>query len=180
MAEIITIDQYKAFASIEGKKNDPQIEALIKSCSEIVQDYIGYPLTATGVIETTIRTRAHTTAYMLPAIDMDVQEIKYIPRGYTSAEGRDLTLADYSVSDTGLLELYTITPNNGDTLLISYQIAVPELEAIQLATMLLVKYYYKEEFNKTSVGAGGQTVSYQTGKNFPPHVRAILLMHRMF
>ncbi|QIG60731.1 hypothetical protein VPT02_155 [Vibrio phage VPT02] len=180
MAEIITIDQYKAFASIEGKKNDPQIEALIKSCSEIVQDYIGYPLTSTGAIETTIRTRNNTTSYMLPAIDMDVQQLKYIPRGYDSADGKELTLADYNVSETGLLELYTVKPKDGDTLLVSYQVAPKELEAIQLATMLLVKYYYKEEFNKTSVGAGGQTVSYQTGKNFPPHVRAILLMHRMF
>ncbi|AUG85033.1 hypothetical protein FDJ19_gp026 [Vibrio phage Ceto] len=180
MAEIITIDEYKAFASIEGKKNDPQIEALIKSCSEIVQEYIGYPLTATGSIETTVRTRAKVTEYMLPNFEMDVQEVKYIPRGSTSANGISLDSSDYYVSDTGKLELYSITPNNGDTLWISYNIAAPDLESIKLATMLLVKYYYKEEFNKTSVGAGGQTVAYQTGKNFPPHVRAILLMHRMF
>ncbi|QKN85669.1 hypothetical protein KNV09_gp025 [Vibrio phage Athena] len=180
MAEIITIDEYKAFASIEGKKNDPQIAALIKSCSEIVQEFIGYPLTATGDIEATVRTRAHTTEYMLPNFEMDVSDVKYIPRGDDASSGISLDKHDYYVADTGKLELYSLVPNNGDSILISYSIAAPDLESIKLATMLLVKYYYKEEFNKTSVGAGGQTVSYQTGKNFPPHVRAILMMHRMF
>lgn len=177
MADLITLDEYKAFASIEGKKMDPQIVALISSCSEIVQDYIGYPLSGSGTTEATIRTRNNVTSYMLPGINLDVQSIKYTPRG-----GTEITLSnqDFYASDTGLLELYTINPKDGDFLVVTYAVAATDLEAIKLATMLLVKYYYKEEFNKSSVAAGGQTVSYQTGKNFPPHVRAILLMHRMF
>lgn len=180
MADLITIDEYKAFASIEGKKSDPQITALITSCSRLVQDFIGYPLTSSGQSNSYVKAVAGAQTYMLPGFDLMIDEVRYIPRGYDEAAGTLLSLADFEVSDTGRLDVYSITPKLGDTFKVVYRTAPEDMEAIKLATMLFVKYYYKEEFNKTAVGAGGQTVSYQTGKYFPPQVRAILMMYRMF
>lgn len=179
MSDLITIEEYKAFASIEGKKTDPQITALIKSCSELVQDFIGYTLASDGSSEQILRAIEGSQTYMLDMADPDIATIYYEP--YNSSDTIELKEdIDYYVSDTGRLELYTVTPRRGDRLQVTINTSKEDLESLKLATMLLVRYYFKEEFNKTSVGAGGQTVSYQSGKNFPPHVRAILLMHRMF
>lgn len=179
MADLITLDEYKIFASIEGKKTDPQITALIKSCSKIVQDYLGYAPDATGKGRAYVQAHNRTTTYMLPVVNIDVQntEVYYLPRGNNQV---DLVKEDYYISDSGKIDFYTVNPRDGDRFEIVYTLEAQDLESIKLATMLLVKYYYKEEFNKTAMGAGGQTVSYQTGKNFPPQVRAILMMYRMF
>ncbi|BBL19321.1 hypothetical protein KIT04_152 [Vibrio phage KIT04] len=181
MADLITVDEYKTFASIEGKKTDPHITALIKSCSKIVQDFIGYSLEGTtGQAKEYVRAVAGSQTYMLPGFDLEIDEVRYIPRGMDESEGKLLSSAEFEVSDTGRFDLYNIVPIQGDMFSITYRMPSTDLEAIKLATKMLVKYYYKEEFNKTAMGAGGQTVTYQTGKNFPPQVRAILMMYRMF
>ncbi len=179
MADLITIDEYKTFASIEGKKTDPQITALIKSCSKIVQDFLGYAPDVAGKSSTVIYARDGVQTYMLPVFNVDYQDtdIYYHPKGFSA---QDVAKEDYMISDTGLIDFFTITPQRGDRFEIQYTLLSEDLESIKLATMLLVKYYYKEEFNKTAMGVGGQTVTYQTGKNFPPQVRAILMMYRMF
>ncbi|AKY02268.1 hypothetical protein AEO54_305 [Vibrio phage vB_VorS-PVo5] len=181
MTDLITIDEYKTFASIEGKKTDPQIAALIKSCSRIVQDFIGYSLEGTtGQTKSYIRAIPGSQTYMLPGFDLMIDEVRYVRSGQDEAAGRLLSLAEFEVSETGRFDLYNIVPKQGDMFVITHRMPATDLESIKLATMMLVKYYYKEEFNKTAMGAGGQTISYQTGKNFPPQVRAILMMYRMF
>lgn len=183
MADLITIDEYKTFASIGSRidpKEEAQIAALIKSCSTIVQNFIGYPLNATNSVSEYIQAYEGSTTYMLPGYDLTVSAVKYIPRGTEESNAVDIKPSDYIVRDTGRIELLSITPKSGDSFRVDFTFPTQDMEDIKLATMLLVKHYYKEEFNKTSMAAGGQTVSYQTGKNFPPHVRAILMMHRMF
>lgn len=173
------MDEYKTFASIEGKKTDLQIAALITSCSRIVQDFIGYPLEASGALSKNIQAATGVQSYMLPGVDLIVDSITYIPKGFEESTGIPLKPQEFLVSETGRLDLLNVAPVQGDTFKVAYRIQGTDLESIKLATMLLVKYYYKEEFNKSSITAGGQTVSYQTGKNFPPQVRAILMMYRM-
>lgn len=179
MSDLITIDEYKAFASIEGKKTDPQITSLITSCSKLVQDYIGYTVPVDGTSEQILRAVEGSQTYMLESANADISSIFYEPKGSTSKVELKADL-DYYVSDTGRLEIFDLIPHRGDRFQITSNTKSEDLEAIKLATMLLVRYYFKEEYNKSAMGAGGQTVTYQTGKNFPPQVRAILMMYRMF
>ena len=179
MADLITLDEYKQFASIEGKKDNPQISMLITACSRVVQDYVGYDLGASTSITKKIRVRKGITEYMLPTFDVTLSSITYTLAGADPTTAKPIPESNYELSDTGLLEIFNIMVRDGDTITLEYQADKEATEAFKLATMLLVKFYFKEEFNKSSIAAGGQTVTYQVGKNFPPHIRAILMMYRL-
>lgn len=177
MDNLVTLDEYKQFASIEGKKDNAQLQSLITACSQLVQDYLGYTLEDSTGLNAVIRTRKGATEYMLPSFDAVVNKVTYKIRGTTLE--KELTEDDVHIEDTGLIQLYDIIPGEGDIIKVAYTANKELTEALKLATNLLVKFYYKEEFNKTSIGAAGQTVTYQVGKNFPPHIRAILMMYRL-
>ena len=49
---------------------------------------------------------------------------------------------------------------------------------IKLAAKLLVRYYHKDEYNKTAMSISGSSVTLNQGSGLPPHVRAILDLHR--
>lgn len=172
---LITLDEYKVFANIAGDKLNSEISALIKSASQIVIDFLGYDPSSVAMSTYPILLHPGRTVYYL-----DNPDTKVISLSITNMNGDEKGSPSFFQEDSRV-ELFGYTPVQGDiaTLSTSTTSDGARLESIKLATMLLTKYYYKEEFNKTSVGAGGQTVSYQTGKNFPPHVRAILMQNRI-
>lgn len=172
---IITQAEYKAFANITGAKEDAQIDALITACSSIVEQVLGFSYS--DVTPSRITMYANRDTYFLDTTAGINNTLKYTPRSTGVAE--DMDASQYILDNSGKLIILRNNIQDYDTITVQSTQSSTIPEDIKLATMLLVKYYYKEEFNKSSIAAGGQQVNYITGNNLPPHVRTLLLLHRV-
>lgn len=173
---IVTSEEYKRFASIEGVKYNDRIEWLIEACSAVVEDVLGYKYHEQGFNET-IYTTAGRQSYFLSRTDAIVSNVTYTRRA--TKETFKIDPDDIIIEDTGMFTLLAVDAGNHDKIVLELGYNTESGDTIKLATMLLVKYYFKEEFNKSGVSAGGQNVSYISGKNLPPHVRTLLQLHRI-
>lgn len=172
----ITLEEYKKFAAIEGSKTDAQIVSLISAATAIVEDVLGYKIRSSSY-EHDLYTRAGVTEYFLDRDNPIISKIVYRKR--SDKTEFEVDPDDVIVNSNGKLEfLIPITADN-DRIRVTAGYSTEANDSIKLATMMLVKYYYKEEYNKTAQTSMGGSVSYTTGKNLPPHVRTILLMNRV-
>lgn len=186
---LITVQEYKDFVSINGDREDPQIQTLIDAVTAAIQNYIGYSLGTSGEI-TRVLTKAARTTYMTDSVGVSLSSVTYKNIGIDAPAARALTEDEDYFFDpgSGILQILNTAElggsgqplsDNGILVMTYNQDTSTVPEDIKQAAKLLVKFYYKHEYNQESVSANGQSVSYITGRNFPPHVSAILNLHRI-
>lgn len=181
MASIVTLDEYKTFASIAGDKTNSQLTSLLEYSTLIVQNYTGVTY-AVYDEDITVNTVKDRVTYFLDIVGT-ITTCRY----YTRSTGETTELyspADF-IQDDYSITIFGITPEDYDILYISMSAeSIPEDEVlipddIKLAVMLLTQYYYKKEYNKTSSQSAGQQIDYRESKNIPNRVRALLDFHRI-
>lgn len=177
---IITIQEYRDFIGHEGTKVDPRLDSLILAVSSAIELYLGYKLDETATAS--ILTISRRQDYYLDSTGATVTGITY-DRPYPYKEETPFTLTEdmyFVESDTGRVTIFYPEMEERGVLKVTYsQTGTSTLEDIKLAAKLLTRYYYKDEYNVQSINAAGQSVSFITGKNFPPHVRTLLDLHRV-
>jgi len=182
--ELITETEFKTFAGITSTKSDPRIAALITASSDAIIEYLG-SVPIAGNVSEDIYTVEGRNSYLLSNMAASVKSIKYSYRGGPELE-LDSSTDYYVLEQEGKIVLYDTENVSGSRILTNGKLAVEyaikdgELsDDIKLATCLLVNYYYKDQYNQQSMSAGGETVNYIGGRNFPPHVTSLLNLHRM-
>lgn len=185
---LTTEQEYKDFADITSTKPTPKLAGLIAAVSAAIEGYIGYSL-GTDDQTNRILTRQERTVYMIDSINSSIDSITYQNTIPNAPAARTLEATDYFWdADTGTLTI--LNPMNlggsgiplmeNGILTITFDQNTDTVpEDVKLAANLLVQFYYKGEYNRESVAANGQSVQYQVGRNFPPHVSALLNLHRI-
>ena len=183
MANPVSMDEYKLFASISGVKTDDRIARLLEFSKNLVEQYIGMKFAGPSddFVVYTIKDRH---VYFLDTLGGTVLRGTMTSRstGITRdiiletdfiVEGTRLELLDMKVGDRDKISL-VIAANS-----MSKNAVDSSPDEIKLAIMLLTQYYFKEEYNKTAATNGGQQIDYAESNSLPHRVRAILDFHRV-
>lgn len=193
MADIITLDEYKAFEGKTKTDDDLKIEVIIPAVTNLIQTYLGTtsPEDPTQEITETI------------VLDYDTDRLytQYYPiREVTSIieYGRDINdstvhlplthASDFIVTDDYIIRLagvnrYLWWPSAPGYVVVTYTAGklntdgtVPTVQSdIKLAAIELVSYYLKKEYIQ-SRSAGGSTYNtyVDTAEGMPPHIAKLL------
>lgn len=176
MAALITVEEYKQFIGYEGNKEDSRMQSTIDAVSSAITEYLGYSLDLDK--DYVLLTTAGRVDYFVDAVDIEVTGLKYIsPLG----EETVFSNGQYFTNEYGKITILAPTPihTNGRLVVTYTQSGTSSREDIKLAAKLLTRFYYKDEYNVQTVNTAGASVTYITGKNFPPHVRTLLDLHRV-
>lgn len=195
MANLFTLDDYKAFKGIEHFKDDDKISALVTPISELAKTYCGtsfidyYSSARTEVFDILDNQTSEifVTESPLNAVT-SVQERSSMTDSYKTLVDN----TDYYV-DTEHDRVYRIDGNITETAFArgfasikvvytaGYSITPPDLK---LALFDLTTYYLKEEYKgrKSLAGAAIQNetaTSIRDDIGFPDHIKRILDMYRI-
>lgn len=176
MTNLITVEEYKLHNDITSSKQDDRYQGLIDATTEIINNYLGFDIAASQTTEKII-TISDRYDYYLESMDTEVSEVLYKRRGEPKVS---LSEDDYLVDNTGRLTLlipFKIRDN--DVLTVTYGSAPKALNDIKLATIMLARFYDKEEYNKEAVTSMGTSIEYTSSKGIPSHVKALLDLHRV-
>lgn len=173
---LLTVEEYKKFIGYEGSKEDPRMQDTINAVVAAISGYLGYPLDEDR--ELALLTTKDRKDYFVDAVDIDITGVRYMsPQGTETI----FTENQYFTSEYGKLTILAPTAihENGRLLIKYTQAGTSARDDIKLAAKLLTRFYYKDEYNMQAVTTAGASVTYITGKNFPPHVRTLLDLHRV-
>ena len=162
--EIITLAEYKVFASISSPNQDAQLTPTITFVNELVSSYLGY-------ITDTYETFEEAASIVLLPSSQAVTSIT----GDLYIDGvlvEDVTIPDFM--QIGYKVIFG-TPVTGKLLFtVSNKTTNP---AIKEACNLLVKYYLKEEY-KPNIQSGQEQVESSEPKGLPIYIKNILDLYR--
>jgi len=180
MANSVTLDEYKVFASIAGDKTNEQIISLLASSTILVEKYMGITLAGTNT-EVVLFTTEGRALYFLNTVGT-VTYAEYFNR-VTGATTELTEFLDYIQGDLEFT-LITLPVRDYDTVTLNLsEPMIPDLGSfssdVKLAVMLLTQHYFKGEYNKTSASSGSQQVDYRESRSLPDSVRTILDFHRI-
>jgi hypothetical protein len=173
MTELVTMSEYKTFASISGDKLDARLEPMLTVATQVVLNYIGKYLQGDlGSVD--VFTRVGKTTYYV-----DIVGAKIISIMLTSRASGEVSTPEYVIDGDAVILLEAPTVDY-DTLTIGLLGSTNTVtEDIKQAIMMLTQYYYKGEYNRTQVAAGGSQIDYAESKSIPNSIRALLDFYRV-
>ena len=158
MADLVTLQQYKDFAGLQGVQNDARLNVIIDNVSQLVKTYCG-----TTIIDFA---NSDKTEYFNLADDyVDRIILSESPLiSVSSVQEREGVKAVKVVYRAG----YTSTP-----------------EDLKLAVFDLIKYYMKEERKERMSIAGASvdnplSTSLRNNIGFPDHIKRVLDMYKIY
>ena len=161
--EIITLAEYKVFASISSPNQDAQLTPLVNFVNQFVSDYL-------GVSESVVEYVDNSNTLLLPSSQLVASIVGDI---YTNG----ILVPNSIITDfmqLGFKVVFT-TPITGKvTITLSNNIGNP---AVKEACFLLVKYYLKEEY-KPNIQSGQEQVQASEPKGLPIYIKNILDLYR--
>ena len=161
--EIITLAEYKVFASISSPNQDAQLTPLVNFVNQFVSDYL-------GVSESVVEYVDNSNTLLLPSSQLVASIVGDI---YTNG----ILVPNSIITDfmqLGFKVVFT-TPITGKvTITLSNNIGNP---AVKEACFLLVKYYLKEEY-KPNIQSGQEQVQTSEPKALPIYIKNILDLYR--
>lgn len=161
--EIITLAEYKVFASISSPNQDAQLTPLVNFVNQFVSDYL-------GVSESVVEYVDNSNTLLLPSSQLVASIVGDI---YTNG----ILVPNSIITDFTQLgfKLVFTTPITGKvTITLSNNIGNP---AVKEACFLLVKYYLKEEY-KPNIQSGQEQVQTSEPKGLPIYIKNILDLYR--
>ena len=161
--DIITLAEYKVFASISSPNQDAQLTPLVNFVNQFVSDYL-------GVSESVVEYVDNSNTLLLPSSQLVASIVGDI---YTNG----ILVPNSIITDfmqLGFKVVFT-TPITGKvTITLSNNIGNP---AVKEACFLLVKYYSKEEY-KSQIQSGAEQIQVADVKALPIHIKTILDLYR--
>ena len=195
MANLITIDEYKAACGITGSTDDAKITPLLASVSQLVRTYCGR--------EFTTYFSSAKTEYFTIKWEEDFVQLSETPIvAVTSVHEREAISESYVA--LGAAEYYLDTDTDSiyrvDTLGTGYQAYKKGPASVKvvytagystcpadlkLAIIDLITYYLKGEYKQArsigSINVQNQTTSTQSNSaDFPDHIKRVLDLYRIY
>lgn len=193
MANLITFDEYKAYAGIESEKQDDKIDRLVTSVSQIVKTYC-----ANSFVDYVDTDKVEV--FTLPWESKIVQLSESPVISVTTVEVRSAYGDAYTELTTGAFEYYLdedteclyrtnelgflTWPAGPGAVRVTYRAGYSTLpEDLRLAVYDLMTYYLKEEYKeRRTIGTASmanQTTSTQwRNVGFPDHIKRILDLYK--
>lgn len=194
-ADLITLDEYKAFEKKESFKDDERLQSLITSVSQLVKTYC-----ANSFIDYYNATNAKVETFSIeyPAKSLQVSESPLIE--VITVEERLTYNGSYSVLDDAAYEYYvdfdtdTVVRTSSagfstwaqgpGSVRITYTAGYADTPAdLKLAIIDLINYYHKDE-HKPRQTFGGVSVANEPSStqwrnvSFPDHIKRVLDLHK--
>ena len=202
MADIITLQQYKDFAGLQGVQTDARINVIIDSISQLIKNYCGTSFIdfySTDKTEFFDILDNHTTRIMLgesPLVSVSqVQEREDQSSSYVTliTENSDSSDKYEYMIDTvtdSIVRTNSTTdipfPRGRKAVKVVYRAGYSSTpEDLKLACFDLVKYYLKDE-RKDRMTIAGATVenavstSIRNNAGFPDHIKRVLDMYKIY
>lgn len=179
MVDLITLEEYKTYASISSTEYNDKLNLVIKSVSSLVRAYCARKLISeepevdyyNGGINS-----IYTKEFPIISVTSLERSIDYGQTYATLVE-----FVDYVV-DKQKDQLYLITedliesPNKYKLTYTGGYLEVPE--DLKLAILDLVDYYYKNETVPKRM-SNFVTIEYVKTTDFPPHIKRVLDLYRV-
>ena len=165
MAEIITIEEYKAAELIKSPESDVQITPIVAGVNSFLSNLLGLDNTSERVYKDTYAFQIFldTTASAKDILVLDAEG--EVLTGLVGTKG------SYTLTNEYTGEVFLTYPPSLDT-----STGFPD--ELKMAAIYLVRHYRKDEY-KTNASGGGQSVSYVTlSSNIPKHVLALISPYR--
>ena len=202
MADLITLQQYKDFAGLQGVQTDARINVIIDSISQLIKNYCGTSFIdfySTDKTEFFDILDNHTTRIMLgesPLVSVSqVQEREDQSSSYVTLITENSDSSDKyeymidTVTDSIVRTNSTIDipfPRGRKAVKVVYRAGYSSTpEDLKLACFDLVKYYLKDE-RKERMTIAGATVenavstSIRNNAGFPDHIKRVLDMYKIY
>lgn len=202
MADLITLQQYKDFAGLQGVQTDARINVIIDSISQLIKNYCGTSFIdfySTDKTEFFDILDNHTTRIMLgesPLVSVSqVQEREDQSSSYVTliTENSDSSDKYEYMIDTvtdSIVRTNSTTdipfPRGRKAVKVVYRAGYSSTpEDLKLACFDLVKYYLKDE-RKDRMTIAGATVenavstSIRNNAGFPDHIKRVLDMYKIY
>ena len=202
MADLITLQQYKDFAGLQGVQTDARINVIIDSISQLIKNYCGTSFIdfySTDKTEFFDILDNHTTRIMLgesPLVSVSqVQEREDQSSSYVTliTENSDSSDKYEYMIDTvtdSIVRTNSTTdipfPRGRKAVKVVYRAGYSSTpEDLKLACFDLVKYYLKDE-RKDRMTIAGATVenavstSIRDNAGFPDHIKRVLDMYKIY
>ena len=202
MADLITLQQYKDFAGLQGVQTDARINVIIDSISQLIKNYCGTSFIdfySTDKTEFFDILDNHTTRIMLgesPLVSVSqVQEREDQSSSYVTliTENSDSSDKYEYMIDTvtdSIVRTNSTTdipfPRGRKAVKVVYRAGYSSTpEDLKLAWFDLVKYYLKDE-RKDRMTIAGATVenavstSIRNNAGFPDHIKRVLDMYKIY
>ena len=202
MADLITLQQYKDFAGLQGVQTDARINVIIDSVSQLVKNYCGtsfidfYSSDKTEFFDILDN---NTTRIMLgesPLVSVSqVQEREDQSSSYVTlitensdSSGKYEYMID-TVTDSIVRTNSTIDipfPRGRKAVKVVYRAGYSSTpEDLKLACFDLVKYYLKDERKERMTIAGATienavSTSIRNNAGFPDHIKRVLDMYKIY
>lgn len=188
MTDLVTINQYKSFRGVTGNTDDPKLNIIVPSVSNLVKTYCGRTFLDyynTNKVEYfTLKWKQNivflTETPITSIISVEELEESTI-NTYTT-----LTASEYVVDDN-LSAIYRVDtdatrydfPVGINAVRVTYRGGYASLPSdLRLAVSDLITYYLKEE-HKPEKNHASFTITNPTGKaDFPEHIRRVLDMYK--
>lgn len=194
MANLITLEEYKAFKKISNPSEDERLDALITSVSQLVKTYCG-----NSIIDYYSTNKEETFSVswetnFIQLTESPLIRISSIEEMVTPGKYNDLDDDEFFV-DYNLDAIFRVHPDSGTytnwkrgagSVRVSYTAGYASCpEDLKLAVVDLITYYHKEEHKERRTLAGA-TVQNQASTSvrdsvaFPDHIKRILDLYKNF
>ena len=197
MADLITIDEYKALKNLsQSVKDDGRIEALVDSVSQLVKTYCGNSIVDYYSSNKTETFNVNWNTHMVQLTESPVNTIVSVQEreGYSSSYSTLTTGAQEYFLDTDTDSIIRTTtgsayknwPKGPGAVKIVYTAGYATTpKDLQLAVADLVTYYLKDEYKerRTMQGASVQnrgTSSMSDNVDFPDDIKRVLDLYKNF
>ena len=157
--EIITLAEYKVFASISSPNQDAQLTPLVNFVNQFVSDYL-------GVSESVVEYVDNSNTLLLPSSQPVASIVGDI---YTNG----ILVPNSIITDfmqLGFKVVFAAPITGKVTITLSNSVGNP---AVKEACFLLVKHYLKEEY-KPNIQSGQEQVQASEPKGLPIYIKNIL------
>ena len=199
MANLIDIDTYKEAEGISGVKDDPKINLLIPSVSQLVKTYCGH-----SIIDyySSAKTEFFSLNWDTDIIQLTESPVNTVSEVYERDDQSAPYVQLYAGGTNGKYDYYVETstdsirrttsssykywPKGAGSVKVVYTAGYEEVPAdLQLAVIDLITYYLKDEHKerRTIAGASIQnqgSSSLRDNVGFPDHIKRVLDMYKNF
>ena len=197
MADLITIDEYKALKNLsQSVKDDGRIDALVDSVSQLVKTYCGNSIVDYYSSNKTETFNVNWNTHMVQLTESPVNAIVSVQEreGYSSSYSTLTTGAQEYFLDTDTDSIIRTTtgsayknwPKGPGAVKIVYTAGYATTpKDLQLAVADLVTYYLKDEYKERRSLQGASMTNQGTSSaannvDFPDHIKRVLDLYKNF
>jgi hypothetical protein len=188
MADLVTINAYKAFRGITGTTDDTRLNVIVPSVSNLVKNYCGRSFIdyyASDKVQTFSIKWPQNVVFLSEIPLVSITSVKEFESETEGAAYITLTADQYRY-DTNLDAVYRIDagyrkdfPQGINSVEVTYKGGYSSLpEDLKLAVIDLITYYLKEEHKPEKNHSSFTIRNVNAEPDFPDHIKRVLDLYR--